>query len=153
MRLVFTNLIRLGKSVLTPLVVTVQFLGRLFSSVRLNPMRMLLNENNSMPYMKSLATCVNRMITDGYTEDFKVTEQGLESLTNQKNYKPEQIQIVNFFRFEGMSDPDDNAVLYVIETADGTKGTLIDAYGIYNDARIGRFMKDVEQIQKKVIKT
>src|SRR5207302_11082637 len=100
-------------------------------------MRMLPNENSSMPYMKSLATCVNRMITDGYTEDFKITERGLESLNNQKNYSPEQIRVVNFFRFEGVSDPDDTAVLYVIETADGTKGTLIDAYGIYNDARIG----------------
>ena len=115
-------------------------------------MRMLLNENNSMPYMKSLATCVNRMITDGYTEDFRITEQGLESINKQKSYSPEQIQIVNFFRFEGISKPDDNAVLYVIETNDGTKGTLIDAYGMYNDARIGRFMKDVERVQKKVVK-
>lgn len=114
---------------------------------------MLLNENDSMPYMKSLATCVNRIINEGYTEDFKITEQGLESPNKQKNYKPEQIQIINFFRFEGMSAPDDNAVLYVIETADGTKGTLIDAYGIYNDTRIGRFMKDVEQIQKKTVKS
>jgi len=113
---------------------------------------MLLNQDNSMPYMKSLATCVNRMITEGYTEDFKITEQGLESLNKQKNYRPDQIQIVNFFRFEGMSKPNDNAVLYVIETNDGTKGTLIDAYGMYNDARIGRFMKDVERVQKKVVK-
>lgn len=113
---------------------------------------MLLNENKNMPYMKSLATCVNRMSTEGYTEDFKITDGGLESLNNQKRYKPEQIQIVNFFRFEGMSDPDDNAVLYVIETTDGTKGTLIDAYGIYNDARISRFLKDVEFIQKKTVK-
>jgi hypothetical protein len=51
-----------------------------------------------------------------------------------------------------MSGPDDNAVLYVIETADGTRGTLIDAFGIYNDARVGRFIKDVERIQKKVVK-
>jgi len=102
--------------------------------------------------MKSLATCVNRMVTEGYTEDFKITEQGLESLNNQQSYKPEQIQIVSFFRFGGISDPNDNAVLYVIETTDGTKGTLIDAYGIYNDARIGRFIKDVEYIQKKIVK-
>lgn len=113
---------------------------------------MLQYENNNMPYMKSLATCVNRMITDGYTEDFKITEQGLESLNKQKKYSPEQIQIVNFFRFKGVSNPADNIILYVIETTDGTKGTLVDAYGIYNDARVGRFIKDVERIQKKVIK-
>lgn len=113
---------------------------------------MIVNENNSMPYMKSLATCLSRMITEGYTEDFKVTETGLESLQHQGNYSPEQIQVVNFFRFEGQSDPDDNAILYVIETNDGTKGTLIDAYGIYNDPRVSQFMKDVETIQKKVVK-
>lgn len=86
----------------------------------------------------------------GYTEDFKITEQGLESPHN--NYKPEQVQVVNFFRFEGESDPDDNAILYVIETNDGAKGTLIDAYGVYNDSRVASFMHDVENIQKKVIK-
>jgi hypothetical protein len=51
-----------------------------------------------------------------------------------------------------MSVPDDNAVLYVIETADGTKGTLIDAYGIYTDARIARFMQDVETSKQKAVK-
>jgi hypothetical protein len=116
-----------------------------------NPVRMILNDNG-MPHMKSLATCVNRMITDGYTEDFKITEQGLESLNKQKKYSPEQVQVVNFFRFEGMSVPDKNAVLYVIETADGTKGTLIDAQGIYTDARIARFLQDVETSKKKAVK-
>lgn len=113
---------------------------------------MMLNENNSMPYMKSLATCLNKMMKEGYTENFKVTEEGLESFQKHNNYKPEQIQVVNFFRFEGESDPDDNAILYVIETNDGTKGTLIDAYGIYNDPKVAGFMKDVEKIQKKIIK-
>ena len=113
---------------------------------------MIINEHNSMPYMKSLTTCLNRMITEGYTEDFKITEQGLESLHKHDSYQPDQIQIVNFFRFEGESDPDDNAILYIIETNDGTKGTLIDAYGVYNDPKLSQFLKDVEIIQKKVVK-
>ena len=100
--------------------------------------------------MKSLATCLNRMMTDGYTEDFKISDTGLEALQQGKQYNPQNIHVVNFFRFEGASDPDDNAILYVIETDDGTKGTLVDAYGIYNDPRISRFMKDVDSIQKKV---
>lgn len=113
---------------------------------------MLLNENNSMPYMKSLATCLHKMISDGYTEDFTVTENGLKSLQKERNYRPEQVKVINFFRFEGPSNPDDNAILYVIEVEDGTKGTLIDAYGVYNDDQIGGFIKDVDSIQKKVVK-
>lgn len=102
--------------------------------------------------MKSLATCLSKMVKEGYTEDFQITEQGLESLQLHHNYGPEQIQIVNFFRFEGQSDPDDNAILYVIETNDGTKGTLIDAYGVYNDPKLSQFMKDVESIHKRNVK-
>jgi hypothetical protein len=44
------------------------------------------------------------------------------------------------------------SILYVIETSDGRKGTLIDAYGLYADDNIGEFMKEVEDIQKKVTK-
>jgi hypothetical protein len=113
---------------------------------------MIVNENNSMPYMKSLATCLNRMVMKGYTEDFKIGDHGLEALTHHNSYQPEQIQVVNFYRFEGESDPDDNAILYVIETNDGIKGTLVDAYGVYNDAKVSKFMSDVQSIQKKVVK-
>lgn len=113
---------------------------------------MVLNEHSNMPYMKSLATCVNRMITDGYAEDFKITDTGLESMNQHKIYNADQIQIINFFRFEGLSHPHDNAVLYVIETNDGTKGTLIDAFGMYKDARIGQFLKNVERVPKPAVK-
>lgn len=113
---------------------------------------MIVNENNSMPYMKSLATCLNRMAGEGYTEDFRITDLGLESSHKQQAYKPDEIQVVNFYRFEGESDPDDNAILYIIETNDGTKGTLVDAYGVYNDSKVTKFMKDVEAIHKKIVK-
>jgi hypothetical protein len=102
--------------------------------------------------MKSLTMCLKRMVNEGYTEDFKITNEGLEDSQQHKHYHPEQIEIVNFFRFEGESDPDDNAILYVIETADGTKGTLVDAYGTYHDEKISQFMQEVDKIQKKIIK-
>lgn len=41
---------------------------------------MIINEDSSLPYMKSLATCLNRVVKDGYTEDFKITEKGIEAL-------------------------------------------------------------------------
>ena len=113
---------------------------------------MIVNENNEMPYMKSLATCLNRMIKDGYKEDFKVTDDGLLGLQKNKLYKPDHVHIVNFFRFEGNSDPDDNAILYVIETDDGARGTLVDGYGIYADPQVEEFIKKVENINKKVVK-
>ncbi len=102
--------------------------------------------------MKTLASCLNKLVLDGYTEDFKAGERGLLSLQSQRIYEPSQVQIVNFFRFEGASDPADNTILYVIETNDGIKGTLVDAYGSYADEKVTAFIKQVEEINKKTDK-
>jgi hypothetical protein len=102
-----------------------------------------------MEEMKTLASCLNKITKDGYLENFKVAENGLQSLETEKIYKPDQIHIVNFFRFEGASDPSDSAILYVIETDDGAKGSLTDAYGMYADPNIDKFIKEVENISKK----
>ena len=64
---------------------------------------------------------------------------------------PDEVVAVNFFRFEGPSNPDDMSILYAIETTDGRKGTLVDAYGIYADEKTGEFFQSVE-IHKKVNK-
>ena len=103
--------------------------------------------------MKTLASCINKMTMEGYTEDYKVNESSqLISLRDEKNYSPEEVHIVNFYRFEGASDPADNSILYVIETDDGKKGTLIDAYGPYADPQVSKFIKRVEDISKKTNK-
>ena len=110
------------------------------------------NGTDRPAFMNTLTSCVNKVTKDGYTDNFKVTKEGLYSSIKEKHFKPEEVQVINFYRFEGQSDPDDNAILYVIETNDGIKGTLIDAYGVYNDAKLSQFMKDVETIKKRSTK-
>ena len=98
--------------------------------------------------MKDLSSCVNRMKEEGYKEDFQVTAKGLTTFDKGKTYKPGQVRIASFYRFEGESDPGDNVILYVIETDDGTKGTLVDGYGAYADVNVSKFIVEVENIQK-----
>lgn len=66
----------------------------------------------------------------GYTLDFNLLEDCIE---NDKvgRLDPDSFEITEVYRFEGMSNPDDNSVLYVIEGKDGIKGQLVDAYGVY----------------------
>ena len=102
-----------------------------------------------MEDLKSLSSILNKAVKDGYTQNFKILEEGLQCLETETIYQPADVEIVNFFRFEGVSDPGDNAILYVIKTNDGIKGTLTDAYGAYADPNIDKFIKEVENIQKK----
>ena len=99
--------------------------------------------------LNTLVDCVNSLVRKGYTEDYKAKEKGLQALSTHKIYKPEEVRILNFYRFEGNSDPSDNSILYALETADGKKGTLVDAYGPYADSRVSKFMQKVEEINKK----
>ncbi len=44
---------------------------------------------------------------------------------------PEDFEVDETYRFEGMSSTDDNSVLYAISSKNGLKGLLVDAYGVY----------------------
>jgi hypothetical protein len=46
---------------------------------------------------------------------------------------PEDFTVDEFHRFEGMSNTDDNSIVYAISSKDGVKGTLVDAYGMYSE--------------------
>jgi len=108
-----------------------------------------MEKNATTSDMMSLVSCSNKLVKDGFTDNFKVSEQGLLSPDKEKVYKPDEITIVNFYRFEGASDPADNSILYAIETNDGDKGTLTDSYGPYADPLVAKFIQEVEEIHKK----
>lgn len=99
--------------------------------------------------MKTLSECVNKAVKEGYSENFRLELSLLVTADGKIGYRPENLTISNFYRFEGYSDPQDNSILYLIQTADGKKGTLIDAYGVYADTKISNFIRQVTDIQKK----
>lgn len=115
------------------------------------------NENRPMEYneandrltnMTDMEKVTKKLEADGYTDQYKVEKGKLHDLTNDKKYKPKDVKAVNFYRFEGISNPDDMSILYAIETSDGRKGTLSDAYGLYSDDETGEFFQQIE-VNKK----
>ena len=99
--------------------------------------------------LKTLATCMNELQSDGFNENFMIKDKSIVALDSNKQYEPSEVKILNFYRFEGESDPSDNAILYALETTDGVRGLLSDAYGPYADAKVSKFMTEVEDIMKK----
>jgi hypothetical protein len=104
--------------------------------------------NDRLTFMNNEENLMKKLEQHGYTEQFKVEKDRLVSLTTGKKYKSGDVTAANFYRFEGISDPDDMSILYAIETTDGAKGTLTDAYGRYSDEDTGTFMKQVETEKK-----
>jgi hypothetical protein len=107
-------------------------------------------ENFEKTEMSTLTSCTNHLLHEGYTENFVPKNAGIEAPTTGKIYIPNEVRIVSFYRFEGESDPADNAILYAIEANDGTRGLLVDAYGgPYVNQKVGKFIQEVEDIAKK----
>lgn len=67
----------------------------------------------------------------GYTKDFNLEENCI--ICNEDKYHPEDFEIVEVYRYEGNSDPADEAVVYAIEGKNGDKGVLVSGYGISAD--------------------
>jgi hypothetical protein len=108
-----------------------------------------MKEQDATEKMTTLSEQVDRVVSEGYKENFRVVNGALTSEKASHPYKPDQVVIANFYRFEGYSNPEDNSILFVLETHDGKKGTLVDSYGSAADENISHFIRQVEDIQKK----
>ena len=108
-------------------------------------------ENNAegQDTMTPLTTRTQELQAQGFTVDFMVAGESLKVYGSEQSYQPEELKIVNFFRFEGASDPGDMSILYAIETSDGTKGLLSDAFGTYSDGDVDEFVKKIHDINKQ----
>ncbi len=67
----------------------------------------------------------------GFTLDFNLKEKEIESNNTKEIFSPDTFEVVEVYRFEGMSSTGDNSVVYAIQTKTGVKGVLVDAYGVY----------------------
>ena len=104
---------------------------------------------------KELTTQVKveaRLNEEGFIKDFRVTDGRLCSYDDDKSYGVEEVKIIDFYRFEGETNPDDMAILYAIECNDGTKGTISNSYGPMADSDIDEFLVQVEDLGKNLDK-
>ena len=52
---------------------------------------------------------------------------------NEADNSLTDLYIREYHRLEGMSDPSENMIVYALETREGIKGYLVNAYGIYSE--------------------
>lgn len=95
--------------------------------------------------LKTLVEVLNDLNKQGYKSDFFVEGTHLRSSISGNMYNPEDVSISDTYRFEGESNPDDSAILYVIETNTGEKGTIANTYGAQFDEQIDAYIKEAEK--------
>ncbi len=82
----------------------------------------------------NLPEAITGLKARGYTTDFSLAFEKIACNKTGKALSPAEFEIIEHYRFEGDTDPDNASVLYAISSKDGSmKGMLINAYGVYSD--------------------
>lgn len=92
-----------------------------------------------MEYAKSEKEYIDKYQKLGYTSNYLIKDSKLVDTETKKEYKPEDIYIIKEYRFEGMSNPDDMSILYIIESKDDNKGTVLANYSPSSETETAEF--------------
>jgi hypothetical protein len=79
----------------------------------------------------------------GFTANFEFLGQSFCDVDSGRTFKANELTIVEHYRFEGASDPDDMSVVYAIGMVGGLKGIIADAFGLYANPDLGGVLEKV----------
>jgi hypothetical protein len=90
---------------------------------------------------ETVTVAIAELKARGYDRDFNLKENYI--ICDDGKFHPEDFEINEVYRFEGDTDPADEAVVYAIESNTGVKGVLVNAFGIYADAMSDEMIKKI----------
>lgn len=106
-----------------------------------------MENTDNMDRMTTLSQVMERLKERGVHREFRMNERCEMKFENSdKNYTPNELTILKTYRFEGDSNPDDNAVLYLVKDTAGNMGMIIDSYGAdsnYPGEDFDKFLRDI----------
>ncbi|SKA18492.1 hypothetical protein [Sediminibacterium ginsengisoli] len=82
--------------------------------------------------MTTLTRVLERLKERNMDLEFRWSPEGF-STGDQNFYQPGELEIIRVFRFEGITDPADMCIVYLLLACDGRIGYSLNAYGAYSD--------------------
>lgn len=87
----------------------------------------------------TVTDAIEQLKLQGYTLDFNLQENRL--IAGEHTYTADEFEIVDLYRYEGPSDPADEAVVYALASPSGIKGILVSGYGYTMDETAAETLK------------
>ena len=79
--------------------------------------------------METLRQATTRLSRSGYSEHYRAHDGHLVCGECGTSHDPAELTIDEIVRFEGQSDPGDEAIVYALDAGCGHRGLYISAYG------------------------
>jgi hypothetical protein len=85
--------------------------------------------------METLSEAIARLEAAGFRDSFRADGARLWALAAQRFFALDALVVEEVVRFEGESDPDEQAILFALRSPDGdVRGTFATPYGPVADA-------------------
>lgn len=82
-------------------------------------------------HYSTVSEAINALRKQGFTADFNV--EGKCIVCSEDKFDETNFEIADVYRYEGNSDPADEAAVYAISCSNGLKGILVTGYGASAD--------------------
>lgn len=79
----------------------------------------------------TVSEAINKLNELGFTIDFNLEENNF--VRYPEKFGNALFEIVDVYRYEGNTDPADEATVYAIQSKAGSKGVLVAGYGMAGD--------------------
>lgn len=90
--------------------------------------------------METLSSVIKTLVDRGYDIDFNLPSALDELATNYNDYRIEKT-----YRFEGMTNPEDAAILYsIVSISNQKKGILVNGYGISSNEAVNKVLEKLK---------
>lgn len=97
-----------------------------------------------MESYNTVSEAIDGLKTRGFASNFEFMDGRFKSVENDRHFDAAELTIVEHHRFEGITNPADESIVYAIESSDGVRGILVDAYGVYANPELSNFMRNVK---------
>jgi len=93
---------------------------------------------------ESLVNVLEVLRKRGYTEDFNLLEEYVSYKKNGAKVDPAHMVIDKIYRFTGLNDVEDEAILYAITyTKENVKGVLVNGYATNSDSGANKIINQI----------
>jgi len=92
-------------------------------------------------HYSTVSEAINKLSVEGFVIDFNLDDSTI--ISGDEKFNAEDLEIVDVYRYEGDSDPSDEAVVYAIESKTGVKGILVNGYGVSSDSKTASFIAKI----------
>jgi len=96
----------------------------------------------------TVSEAVNDLVKRGYTTDFSmvVEKECLMCNKTATQLSPDEFEIDEIYRFEGMTDPGDEMIVFAVSSIKhNMKGVVVNAYGAYSDSSSSKIVERLKR--------